>query len=224
MTENPGVKIFTDRRAAGVELASRLKGYRDAEGVIVLALPRGGVVTGSEVASYLNCHLDVIIVKKIGFPGQPEFAIGAVSETGTVALNEHVISSYGVSKKYVEEEVSRQKDEIERRVSLYREGQRIPDLKNKKIILIDDGVATGASMKAAISTLKEENVEKLIVAVPVAPPDTVMELEQMVDELVCLEAPADFMAVGAYYQDFTQITDEEVIDILERVGRGGKAH
>jgi putative phosphoribosyl transferase len=122
MKENPGVKIFSDRRVAGVELASRLKGYRDTEGVIVLALPRGGVVTGSEVASYLNCYLDVIIVRKIGFPGQPEFAIGAVSETGTVALNEHVISSYGVSKKYVEEEVSRQKGRSQDRKTRSRGG------------------------------------------------------------------------------------------------------
>ncbi len=208
------MKIFADRKEAGTELASRLKSYKDAEGVIVLALPRGGVVTGREVASYLNCYLDVIIIRKIGYPGQPEFAIGAVSETGTVVLNEQVISTYGVSNEYIEEEVSGQKEEVERRVALYRKGKRLPDLKDKTIVLIDDGVATGASMKAAISTLKEEGIKKLIVAVPVAPPSTVMELEELVDELICLETPADFMAVGAYYRDFTQVTDDEVIEVL----------
>jgi putative phosphoribosyl transferase len=214
------VKIFGDRKEAGVELASRLKDYMDTEGVIVLALPRGGVVTGREVASYLNCPIDVIIVRKVGYPGQPEFAIGAVSETGTVVLNERVISSYDVSEEYVEEEVARQKEEVERRVSLYRKGQRLPDLKDKKVILVDDGVATGSTIKAAISTLKDEGLKKLIVAVPVAPPSTVMELERMVDEVVCLETPADFMAVGGYYRDFGQVTDEEVIEVLE----SGKAH
>jgi putative phosphoribosyl transferase len=224
MTGNPEVRIFRDRMDAGVELASGLEGYRDTEGVIVLALPRGGVVTGLEVASYLNCPLDVIIIRKIGFPGQPEFAIGAVSETGTVVLNENIISFYGVPKKYVEEEVSRQKEEIERRVAFYRKGQGLPDLKDKKIILVDDGIATGATMKAAISTLKEEGLKKLVVAVPVAPPTTVKELEHMVDEVVCLQTPVDFMAVGGYYQDFTQVTDEDVIAILKRAGSGGKAH
>jgi putative phosphoribosyl transferase len=214
------VKIFGDRKEAGVELASRLKDYMDTEGVIVLALPRGGVVTGREVASYLNCPIDVIIVRKVGYPGQPEFAIGAVSETGTVVLNERVISSYDVSEEYVEEEVARQKEEVERRVSLYRKGQRLPDLKDKKVILVDDGVATGSTIKAAISTLKDEGLKKLIVAVPVAPPATVVEIERMVDEVVCLETPADFMAVGGYYRDFGQVTDEEVIEVLE----SGKAH
>ena len=208
------MKIFADRREAGAELATRLESYRDTEGVMVLALPRGGVVTGSAVAAYLNCRLDVIIIRKVGFPGQPEFAIGAVSETGTVVLNEQVVSSYGVSTEYVEEEVSRQKHELERRVELYRKGKRLPELKGKTIILVDDGVATGASMKTAISTLKEEGIEKLVVAVPVAPPSTVMELEEMTDEVVCLETPADFMAVGGYYRDFTQVTDEEVIEVL----------
>lgn len=208
------MKIFADRREAGAELATRLESYRDTEGVMVLALPRGGVVTGSAVAAYLNCRLDVIIIRKVGFPGQPEFAIGAVSETGTVVLNEQVVSSYGVSTEYVEEEVARQEHELERRVELYRKGKKLPELKGKTIILVDDGVATGASMKAAISTLKEEGTEKLVVAVPVAPPSTVMELEEMTDEVVCLETPADFMAVGGYYRDFTQVTDEEVIEVL----------
>lgn len=217
-SEDPELKIYKDRRDSGIQLAPKLKSYKDREGIMVLALPRGGVVTGYEVALYLNCPLEVIIVRKIGFPGDPEFAIGAVSETGVVVLDKSTISAYEVSEEYIEGEISRQKAEIERRVNVYRKGQRIPDLKQKVIILIDDGVATGATMKAAISTLKVEDIEKLVVAIPVASPQVLEELQQIVDELICLETPYDFMAVGSYYQDFTQVSDEEVVEILEKSG------
>lgn len=214
--ENPGFRIFKDRKEGGVQLASRLKDYKDREGVQVLALPRGGVVTGDEVASYLSCPLDVIIIRKLGFPGQPELAIGAVSETGAVVLNQSIISTYEVSEEYIQDEISRQKSVIERRVDLYRKEKGIPDLRGKTIILLDDGAATGATMKAAISTLKAENIERLVAALPVVPPETAEELRQMVDEFICLETPDDFMAVGSYYQDFAQVTDDEVVEILER--------
>ena len=208
--------MFKDRGDAGVQLAHRLKEYKDQKGVLVLALPRGGVVTGYEIASHLNVPLDILIVRKIGFPGQPELGIGAVSETGTVVLNESIISTYGVPTDYVESGISKQKDEILRRVKLYRKGKRLPDLQGKTVILVDDGVATGATIKAAIATLKEEKLNKLIVALPVGHPDVVNEIEQMVDEFICIETPVDFMAVGAYYYDFTQISDEEVIELLYR--------
>src|SRR4030043_530698 len=132
--------MFKDRGDAGVELVHRLKEYKDRKGVLVLALPRGGVPTGYEIAHYLNVPLDIIIVKKIGFPGQTEFGIGAVSETGTVVLNELTISTYSVTKDYIEHEISRQKEEISRRVKLYRKGKKLPDLKGKIFILVDDGV------------------------------------------------------------------------------------
>jgi putative phosphoribosyl transferase len=215
-SEGPDLGIFKDRRDAGLELASALKDYKGREGVIVLALPRGGVVTGYEVTSYLHCPLDIIIIRKLGFPGQSELAIGAVSETGAVFLNESIISSGGVSEEYISNEISRQQAEIERRVNLYRKGQGIPDLKGKIIILVDDGVATGATMKAAISTLKSEGIEKLIAALPVAPPETAGGLRQMVDEFICLETPYYLMAVGSFYQDFTQVSDAEVVEILEK--------
>jgi len=208
--------MFSDRKDAGVQLASRLKEYKDQPGVLVLALPRGGVATGYEIARSLNVPLDIVIVRKIGFPGQPELGIGAVSETGTVVLNESIISIYGVSKDYIKREISRQKEEITRRVKLYRKGKKLLSLEGKTIILVDDGVATGATMKAAIATLKEEKIKKLIVALPVAPPSMADELKQMVDTLICIETPFDFMAVGAYYHDFTQVSDEEVVDLLER--------
>jgi len=208
--------MFADRRDAGVQLISRLKEYKDQQGVIVLSLPRGGVATGYEIARSLHIPLDIVIVRKIGFPGQPELGIGAVSETGTVVLNTSIISTYGIPKEYIEREVSRQKEEISRRVKLYRKGKGLPPLQGKTVILVDDGVATGATMKSAITTLKEENLKKLIVALPVAPPGVVKELEQMVDLFICIETPFDFMAVGSYYHDFTQVSDEEVINLLVR--------
>jgi putative phosphoribosyl transferase len=208
--------MFKDRNEAGAQLSLMLKEYKDKEGVLVLALPRGGVVTGYEIACYLNVPLDVVIVRKIGFPGQPELGIGAVSETGTVVLNQFIISTYGVPSDYIAREVSRQKEEISRRVKLYRRGKELLALDGKTIILVDDGVATGATMKAAINTLKEEKLTKLIVALPVAPPDIADELEKMVDEFVCIETPIDFTAVGAYYHDFTQVSDEEVVELLQK--------
>jgi putative phosphoribosyl transferase len=208
--------MFSDRRDAGVQLASRLEEYKGQTGLLVLALPRGGVETGYEIAHYLKVPLDIVIVRKIGFPGQPELAIGAVSETGGVVLNDSIISMYGVSKDYIEREVSQQKKEISRRVELYRKGRRLPSLEGKTIILVDDGVATGATVKAAIITLKEEKLKKLIVALPVAPAGMADEIGQMADTFICIETPFDFMAVGAYYHDFTQVSDEEVINLLER--------
>jgi len=208
--------MFSDRRDAGVQLASRLKEYKGRPGVLALALPRGGVATGYEIAHYLNVPLDIVIVRKIGFPGQPELGIGAVSETGTVVLNESIISTYGVPKDYIEREISKQEKEISRRVELYRKGKRLPSLEGKTVILVDDGVATGATMKAAITTLKEEKLKKLIVALPVAPAGMADEIGQMADTFICIETPFDFMAVGAYYHDFTQVSDEEVVDLLER--------
>ncbi len=207
--------LYKDRKDAGKRLASKLTRYKDRENVLVLALPRGGVVTGYEIAALLNCPIDVLIIRKIGFPGQPELAIGAVSETGAVVLNEHIISSYGVSENYITDEISRQQVEIARRVSLYRGGKGIPSLDDRVIILVDDGVATGATMKAAVSTLKKEKIERLIVALPVASKDAEDQIKKTVDEWICLETPYDFMAVGNYYEDFSQVNDEEVVEILK---------
>lgn len=208
--------IYKDRKDAGLQLASRLTEYKDREEVLVLALPRGGVVIGYEVAKALNCLLDIIIIRKIGFPGQTELAIGAVSETGAVVLNEDIISTYTVSKEYIEEEISRQKKEISRRITLYRSGKGIPPLDGKIIILVDDGVATGATIKAAISTLKKEKIVRLVAALPVSSKDAEEEIKKTVDEWVCPETPVDFAAVGNYYQDFTQVSDEEVVELLKQ--------
>jgi predicted phosphoribosyltransferase len=207
--------IFKDRKDAGRQLAERLTHYRDRPDVIVLGLPRGGVVVAYEISRALRCQLDILIVRKIGFPGDPEFAVGAVSETGTVVVNESIVADYRVSRDYLDQETARQKTEIARRAALYRGGRGIPYLEGKTVILVDDGVATGATLKAAISTLKKERLGRLVVALPVASRSAERELSTMADEWACLDAPAGFMAVGQFYTNFAQTEDEEVVAMLK---------
>lgn len=210
--------MFRDRKDSGAQLAERLLGYSGRKDVVVLGLPRGGVVTAREVALKLHASLDVLIVRKLGFPGQQELAIGAVAETGAIVLNEDLIASGRVSQAYIDEETERQKGEIGRRVHLYRAGKALTGLKGKIVILVDDGVATGATAKAAIEALKREKPQRLVAAIPVAPPSTAADIETMVDEFVCLAIPENFLAVGSFYRDFRQTTDEEVMEILGRSG------
>jgi putative phosphoribosyl transferase len=206
--------MFKDRTDAGLQLAKKLEEYASRENVLVLALPRGGVVTAAEVARRLKAPLDVLIVRKIGHPWQPELAVGAISETGAIVYNEDIVASSGVTKAYLRSEAARQREEIVRRQRLYRSGIKLVNLRGKTVILVDDGVATGATMKAAVVTLKREHIGKLVVAVPVAPPATAAELQRMVDVFVCLDLPEDFMAVGCYYSEFLQVTDAEVVSLL----------
>jgi predicted phosphoribosyltransferase len=208
--------MFQDRTDAGSRLSSRLHQYKGRQDVIVLALPRGGVVIGYAVSRALHVPLDVLIVRKLGFPGQPELAVGAVAETGTVVLNEDIVAGGRVSEDFLKREIDHQKEEIARRVTLYRSGKGLPGLDRTTAILVDDGVATGATIKTAILALKDKRAAKLVVALPVGPPETVGALRQMVDEVICLETPSDFMAVGVHYLDFTQVSDDEVIDLLRK--------
>lgn len=208
--------IFKDRKDAGRKLAELLSHYRDNRDVIVLGLPRGGVALAYEISETLRCPLDILIVRKIGFPGDPEFAVGAVSETGTVVFNESIVANYRVSRDYLEQETARQKIEIARRIALYRNGRGLPPLAGKIVILVDDGVATGATLKAAISTLKKELLGRLVVALPVASQSAARELSALADEWLCLDAPAGFMAVGQYYTNFAQTEDEEVVAMLQK--------
>lgn len=216
--------MFEDRRNAGRLLAEKMSPLFGVENTLVLALPRGGVVVGAEIAERLEIPLDVLIVRKIGHPWQHELAVGAVSETGTVVYNQEVVTSPGVTKEYLLEEVARQKKEIARRQQLYRGGRRIEKLAQKSIILIDDGVATGATIKAAINTLRQESIGKLIVAVAVAPPYTAAELTSMSDIFVCLETPEDFMSVSNCYDSFSEVTDEDVVTILTKFGYADRTH
>ena len=215
--------MFKDRKDAGTRLAESLSEYIGQKNVLVLALPRGGVVTGAEIADRLKAPLDVLIVRKIGHPWQPELAAGAISETGGIVYNEDVASSTGVTKDYLRGEAARQREEISRRQQLYRGGQKLGGLRGKTIILVDDGVATGATMKAAVEMLKREQAGKLIVAVPVAPPATAAELQQMVDVFVCLDIRWDFTAVGNFYEDFRQVSDADVTALLQDFRRRAAA-
>jgi len=207
--------VFTDRSEAGRKLAERLMEYKGQEAV-VLAIPRGGVVVANEVARGLGCPLDLIIPRKIGAPGNPELAIGAVAGEGRVMLNAQLKEVLRVSDEYVEEEVQRQLREIDRRRKRYL-GDRPPvNLTDKTVILIDDGLATGYTALAAVNAVREEKPRKIVLAVPVAPRDTYERLSGEVDALVCLSIPDFFYAVGQFYLDFSQTTDEEVIEILSR--------
>ena len=207
--------VFRDRNEAGKRLAEYLMPYRGKPDVIVLGLPRGGGTVAYEVARALQCPLDILVVRKIGFPGNPELAAGAVSETGSVVFNEDIVMAYGVSRGYLERETARQKEEIARRVALYRGDKGIPLLAGKTVVLVDDGVATGATVKAAVSTLKHERIAKLVVALPVASWEAEQEMAPLVDEWVCLQTPTDFRSVGSYYSDFSQVEDEEVVAMLK---------
>jgi predicted phosphoribosyltransferase len=207
--------LFQDRKEAGRKLADKLAKYTDEKEIIVLALPRGGVAIGAEIAKKIGASLDVIITRKIRFPGEPEFAIGAIAENGKVALDDQIVKRYNISQSYLDEEICRQKAEIERRLIAYRGGEKLTFIKDKTVILVDDGVATGFTIIAAINALKDEGVKKLIVAVPVSPQDTFLKLKGLVDEIICLETPEDFLAIGDFYYDFEQLTDEEVMQLIQ---------
>ena len=205
--------FFRDRIDAGKRLASELKDFSSKKG-IVLAIPRGGVVVGYEIAKALNLQLDVIIPRKIGAPDNPELAIGAVAEDGTAILDENLVRYLGVSREYVKEEIERQKQEIQRRLKLYRQDTSYPNLKGLDVIVVDDGIATGSTMKAALASVKNRGAASVTVAVPVGPPSTIEELEKMADQVLCLYKPEYFQAIGEFYSDFSQTLDEEVIRLL----------
>jgi putative phosphoribosyl transferase len=205
---------FRDRHEAGELLAERLEALRGREGLLVLGIPRGGVVVAAEVARILGAPLDVFIARKLGAPHNPELAVGAIASSGEAVLDHDLIAALGVPESYLEAEIKRQRMEIERRMEAYRRGQPPPDFRGRTIILIDDGVATGATMRAAIQALKSMGPQELVVALPVGPADTIQELADMVDRMICLHAPSFFWAVGGFYQDFDQTSDEEVIQLL----------
>ena len=208
--------LFKDQVSAGERLAKELKKYK-SQNAVILAIPRGGVATGFGLAQKLNLPLDVIVTRKIGAPDNPERAIGAVGETkGSLWMNKKLTSQLGVSKDYLQSETKIQKLEIKRREGVYRKGKKALDLKNKVVILVDDGIATGATMIAAIREIRNMKPEKIVVAIPVAPPETVEELKQEADEVVCLQTPRLFFAVGQWYENFKQYSDKEVIKLLGR--------
>jgi putative phosphoribosyl transferase len=206
---------FQDRRDAGQQLAEALVFLKDREGLLILGIPRGGVVVAAEISCVLGAPLDVFIARKIGAPGNPELAIGAVSSSGEVVLDERLVAGLGVPPGYVEAEIARQREEIARRMIAYRGGRPSPELMGKTVVLVDDGVATGATTLAALRTLRASDPAELILAVPVGPPDAITLLSAEADRVICLHTPEWFWAVGAFYEDFDQIADEEVVRLLE---------
>lgn len=212
-------KRFRNRAQAGRLLAKRLAAYAHRPGTpeagaIVLALPRGGVPVAYAVATALGLELDLLLVRKLGLPYQPEFAIGAVGSSGVQVLQPGVPGLMGVTQEQVDAITARELAEIERRARLYRGGRPEPALAQRPVIIVDDGIATGSTMEAAVKVARQRRAARVIVAVPVAPPDTLGRLEPQVDELVCLTAPLRFRAVSQWYDAFDQTSDEEVQDLL----------
>jgi putative phosphoribosyl transferase len=215
-------RAFSNRIEAGRQLAEKLDKYAGRENVIVLGLPRGGVPVAYEVAKRLHAPLDVFIVRKLGVPGFEELAAGAIASGGVRVLNEDVMRAIPHADEAIEAVTARETGELERREQIYREGRPPPELRGRIVILVDDGLATGATMRAAVKALRQDGAAKIVVAVPVGPPDTCRELEQQADETVCLSTPPFFQAVGQYYEDFSQTTDEDVRELLSSAqGQGG---
>ena len=208
--------MFADRADAGRQLASQLLHLKD-ESPVVLGLPRGGVVVAAEIAKALNAPLDVLVVRKIGAPLQPELALGAVSDAAGMrrVVNEPLIRALGVDDEYMERAAREQYEVVLRRLAIYRGDRPAVPIDGRTVIVVDDGIATGATVQAALRALAQAAPKKLVLAVPVAPPDTLQDLAREVDEVVALASPPNFRAVGQHYQRFDQTTDEEVIELLQ---------
>jgi putative phosphoribosyl transferase len=209
--ENP----FYDRMEAGQVLAAELQHYSDWPEVIVLALPRGGVAVGMEVAKELHAPLDIFVVRKLGVPGQEELAMGAIASGGVRIVNASVVGSLEISEQTINAVAHREEKELERRERYYRDGRHSLEVRGRIVIIVDDGLATGATMKAAVAAIRNQHPSRIVVAVPVAAPETCAELDELVDEVVCLRTPDPFMAVGIWFRHFPQLTDEEVRDLLQ---------
>ena len=208
--------LFKDRVDAGRQLAEKLRGYVESDG-IVLAIPRGGVVVGAEVARRLGLEFDLIVPRKIGSPQNPEVAIGAVTQDGSTILNSRLIDMLGITEIELKELVSNEIREIKRRIALYRGGESAGDYSGRQVIVVDDGVATGYTMFASLRSARSMHPKELILAIPVAPPDTLEALKKEVDHTVCLISPHDFYAVGQFYEEFDQTSDEAVIKIIKEL-------
>ncbi|WP_142859364.1 phosphoribosyltransferase [Salinigranum halophilum] len=206
--------MFDDRTDAGRQLADLIEGH-DVEADVVLAIPRGGLPVGRAVADALAVPLDIVAARKLGAPGNPEFAIGAVASDGTVFLNDEYIDQLGVDESYVDDAIERERAAAQEKVDRYR-GDRPPlDLHDKTVVVVDDGVATGATTIACLRQIREAGAARVVLAVPVGPPDTIERLGAEADEVLCVETPPSFMAVGQFYASFTQVSDDEAMRYLD---------
>jgi len=216
-------KRFRDRREAGRLLAAHLSAYAKRPDVLVLALPRGGVPVAAEVASALGAPLDVFVVRKLGVPGHEEYALGAIATGGVRVLNEEVVQALRIPDHVIDALAGREQEELARRERVYRGHRPPPDVRGRTVILVDDGLATGATMHAAIRALRQQQPARIVVAVPTASPETCAELKTEVDDVICATTPDPFYAVGLWYEDFSQTTDEEVRELLARGPGSGRA-
>lgn len=207
---------FANRTEAGQSLARELAHYSGRSDVVVLALPRGGVPVAFEIAHVLHAPLDIFLVRKLGVPGYEELAMGAIASGGTVVLNESVLSHGRISAEQIEQARIRESRELARREEVFRDGRTPIPVTDRICILVDDGLATGSTMRAAVAALRKQNPMRVVVAVPVASADTCGEFQFLADEVICLYTPEPFMAVGRWYDDFTQLADDDVRDYLER--------
>jgi putative phosphoribosyl transferase len=206
--------IFKDRTEAGKMLAGALTFLKGAKDLIVLAIPRGGVPVAKEVAGALGAPLDLVVTRKIGAPSQPELAVGAVTQDGEVIVDGELIRALGVSAEYLKRESARQVAEIASRMKKYRGDRPYPSLDGKTVIIVDDGIATGSTIRAAVQSVRGRNAAKIIVAAPVGPPERVAELRKIVDRVVCLSTPEYFEAIGEFYEEFEQVEDDAVRALL----------
>jgi len=214
--------LFKDRTDAGRKLAQRLIHYAGRRNVIVLALPRGGVPVGNEVAKALDVPLDIFLVRKLGSPGQEELAMGAIASGGIRVLNEDVVKLLVIRQDEIERVAAREQQELARREHVYRGDRPMPVLRDQTIILVDDGLATGTTMRAAVVAIRSQRPERIVVAVPTAPRETCQKFENEVDEIICATTPEHFRALGEWYEDFRQTTDEEVRSLLGKAS--GQIH
>ncbi len=208
--------FFKDRRDAGKKLAKKLISFKGSRDAVILGLPRGGVIIADEAAKELGLPLDLIIARKIGAPGNEEFAIGAITETGDQILDENTVEMFVIPKHYIEKTVKKELAEAKRRAKAYRGGKKPADLNGKTAIIIDDGIATGMTMKAAIRSARKKGAKKIIAAVPIAAPDSANEIKRYADETVFLHEPYYFSSVGSFYNRFEQTSDKQVINIMKR--------
>jgi len=209
--------IFRDRLEAGKYLATKLTNYKDRPDVLVLALPRGGVPVAFEVAEALGVPLDIFLVRKLGVPGHEELAMGAIASGGVRVLNDEVVDYLRIPERVIDSVAAKELEELRRRELIYRGNRPEPDVRGKIVILVDDGLATGSTIRAAAQALRQQKPERIVVAVPVSAPETCDEYRIGADEIICAVTPEPFLGVGRWYRDFSQTTDEEVRDLLEGV-------
>ncbi len=223
MNEESSRRLFHDRIDAGRRLAQELTAYANRPDVLVLGLPRGGVPVAYEVAKALGAPLDIILVRKLGVPGEQELAMGAIASGGVRVLNEDVVRMIGIPASVIDSVAAKEQRELERRERLYRGDHPAPDIAGKTIILVDDGIATGATVRAAIALVRQQKPAAIVVATPVAPVSTCNELQADVDDLVCVMEPESFFAIGFWYESFPQTTDDEIRQLLGYAWRGHPA-